>query len=1582
MKILLKIYLDIFLCSLITNTFPQTNFRLTDVNDRTFAHDCLQLSVLPISTKDSQEILSFCLTNDSLSKWPIQINPLDQNFTFADLRKQNVTSEQLYRWSASIDLIEQYQFYLIYNQSSMSTNLFYNCSKPRFGSQCQYEFLYLPLENSTLEETIRYLYKIEYKPTSLTCYIHLKCNRGSKLICLDWTEICDQHVHCVDDQIDEKFCGQLLINECNEDEYRCRNGQCISKQFAFDELNIDECLDRSDNLMIIKLKEKESMNGPIINYEDIICVEKNVNTEPRQLISSSCDVTRYNLLHEFIFRDTSTSTTISSICLITFYCIFYYESFRYIICQDICEYDKCRLLINETCPDITITLSAPLLFGHVRVGYFKQTSITSYRRPPDLVCYDERLCDGFLSNNVTLYKYNNQTCRRTADTSVSFGQFGRQSSTFGEHIKSLNKWFQQCNIILYEDVDLCTGSSIYRCKDSTKCIPIYKLCDDIDDCYKKDDENCSLTNEVCSPIESNLLFKCPLSNKCISLNKVGDSRCDCRYNNKYQLCEDELSSSCQINQYDTCNEHAKNDMTRKAITFSTICDGFQELEPIVINGMNHTDETECEFWHCNNTYTRCNGFWNCLNGIDEMNCDKNPLINCPLNHHICLKPRTFQLICLPLEKVNDGNIDCLGATDESTKCVFADNYLFSYSFYCDAINNEECIDINLICYSNCIKENANQFCNLASDLSFLTNCRDINNLNDSYIHQYFCSLPNYLLKVQLGYFALDEPLTNKQPDKVPELKPIEQTFSYNFECHRGYPLRFHFDPNQIICLCPPSYYGDYCQYQNQRVTLTLQFQPYADSRRTIFSIIVQLIDNTTQRIIHSSKKLTYVYIKHCQTKFNFYLTYSTRPKLSNRTYSIHIDIYEKNNLEYRGSLFTPLKLSFLPVQRLAYVLTIPKNNQFNKITYPCIHGQCIKYAENTSESTFCRCKPGWTGKYCSIPYNCSCALNLYCAGIEANGRSICICPLDRWGPRCLLSNTNLGCLNNGQYVLIDDDMVSEKKFFCICPQGFTGDRCELENVKIIVSFDTEIDLTSADSMVVHFIEMQIGNPVRNGSTFQSIPLYQKEITIQWSRPFHIIFTELSNKNYYLIAVEKNYNRSRIIRKTLLSSDRCGHLNEYVNDTIANFAPIRRIKYYHLPCQKSISCFYDQDHFCLCQQFGSQRIANCFPFDTNLVHNCFKLSTCQNNGQCTQDDVHCPQTFRCACRNCSYGSLCQFKSSLFDLSLDGIIGYHIQPNVRLIHQPTIVKITLSFIIIIALVGIINGILCFIIFQSHETRKVGCGYYLYASTITSFLTSIMLILKFSILLHAQMGTITNRIFLNIQCYSFDYLLEVCLNMDRWLNGFVALERAFSVIKGVSFNQKKSIQIAKYTICCLTLLTILSNIYDPIHRQLADDNSNENQKRIWCIVSYSSQLLVFNQFIHMFHFFVPFILNIIAPLIIIILATKRRRNLHTDQSLHQIFYEQIHQNRHLLISPCILIILSLPRLIISFLAGCMQTNTSPWIYLIGYLVSFLPSMLIFIIFVLPSKLYQGEFSKSTKQYQRSLRRLLSCLRCFSDY
>jgi hypothetical protein len=61
-----------------------------------------------------------------------------------------------------------------------------------------------------------------------TCYNHLNCETLS--LCLDWREIYDRKIDCVDG-FDEVHCWQLEMNECAGNEYRCHNGQCIPEEF-------------------------------------------------------------------------------------------------------------------------------------------------------------------------------------------------------------------------------------------------------------------------------------------------------------------------------------------------------------------------------------------------------------------------------------------------------------------------------------------------------------------------------------------------------------------------------------------------------------------------------------------------------------------------------------------------------------------------------------------------------------------------------------------------------------------------------------------------------------------------------------------------------------------------------------------------------------------------------------------------------------------------------------------------------------------------------------------------------------------------------------------------------------------------------------------------------------------------------------------------------------------------------------------------------------------------------------------------------------------------------------------------------
>jgi hypothetical protein len=377
----------------------------------------------------------------------------------------------------------------------------------------------------------------------------------------------------------------------------------------------------------------------------------------------------------------------------------------------------------------------------------------------------------------------------------------------------------------------------------------------------------------------------------------------------------------------------------------------------------------------------------------------------------------------------------------------------------------------------------------------------------------------------------------------------------------------------------------------------------------------------------------------------------------------------------------------------------------------------------------------------------------------------------------------------------------------------------------------------------------------------------------------------------------------------------------------------------------------------------------------MIFDCFGQSECENDGQCFQDHPDCPQRSICKCQPCFYGQRCQFSTSGFGLSLDAIIGYHILPEVNIVLQPAIVKFTLALTIIFMVTGLINGILSIITFKNKSIREVGCGLYLLGSSIATLLTTILFGLKFGILFLAQLTMISNQSFLQIQCISLDFILRVFLCMDQWLNACVAVERAMTTIKGTRFNKKTSKKAAKLVIVILSIVVVGSCIHEPIYRHLIyeENNDDDKMKRIWCTVSYPSGLQVYNYIIHICHFFGPFLINLISAVILIVKQSEQRTTIHIQRSYKKILREQFQQHKHLLTAPVILVILALPRLIIAFASKCMKSSDDSWLYLVGYFISFIPPMLTFIVYILPSKFYKKEFQKSAEQFRSKIQQCL---------
>jgi hypothetical protein len=328
------------------------------------------------------------------------------------------------------------------------------------------------------------------------------------------------------------------------------------------------------------------------------------------------------------------------------------------------------------------------------------------------------------------------------------------------------------------------------------------------------------------------------------------------------------------------------------------------------------------------------------------------------------------------------------------------------------------------------------------------------------------------------------------------------------------------------------------------------------------------------------------------------------------------------------------------------------------------------------------------------------------------------------------------------------------------------------------------------------------------------------------------------------------------------------------------------------------------------------------------------------------------------------------------------------------------------IIIFVGGLINSIFSFLTFKSEGLRQVGCGMYLLASSITSLLTISMLVIKFWFVVLTQIDVSTSLSVLRGGCVFIEPVLKLFVYFDGWLNACVAVERAINVSKGVRFDKKNSKRIARWIIIVLPFCIMSTLIHELLYRKVfeyqteinneyGNEHGNETNKtltninaigenetyvnrtnegmtelHVWCVTRYSPSVQDYNTAILFVHLVAPFIANLFSALFIIFGAARQRSVVRTNQSYREHICEQLSEHKQLIISPMILLLLSVPRLIIALLPGCVRTSEYLWLYLGAYFISFTPSMLIFVIFVLPSNMYMKTFKESFHSRRRVTR------------
>lgn len=1528
-----------------------------------------------------------------------------ESWTFEQLEKLSRTTANLMDWLIPFHLIEQYAAYLDDDKNKLAPETtICNCSQNRIGRACEYIFnSKVRSPGHLLSQQMADVHLNSYE--TLTRFVDgITCQGGD--LFLEWRHICDGISQC-QNGADELDCHILEFHECEPDEFQCRNGMCIPIEFAFDAM--PDCMDWSDEQELDEIykryydcsrkstyecddrlcrKDQFSCgNGECVPWSSVLIDDR--GCENSRHIAYTCEVSNsfVNTRREWpgICKETMKrilTLTNASDCL---------QSLGHLL-QTHPSVRLGELAIKNImarCDELISFSEQNGFFPGLKIAYSRSrfeaffSNPSNLRKPvlktPDIFYFNGVIiCDRALFNISEKITFDHEELQKLATY-----PFFPLSHLVCQKVMNQSTHYTK----IYSDQDSSLQAFSYRCKNTSDRVSLRRINDGYIDCLYGDDERNSdftmtqLFRYQCQTVQSPPQY--------VSYAKLGDGVADCTDRSDEISRELRWSSfKCDVNDNYACwvfqgDRFKENRINDARLHFHRYCDSIWDT-------MDGRDERNCSYWMCDVDLYKCNrtgqciersyfcdGEFDCDDGEDEVNCslpwipwnlelkcNKSTEFFCITDEYV--KNQSSHRPCIALTRVADELIDCIGARDERNVSPCPDHRMVGDRFLCDS--GTKCIDYTAICNGirNCVDGTDESICYWndgwcpAGEFSCAdrrgcksTRCKAGITCNDK-SQRFWCPITtneNYFYRSGKDALMIDnkkrcysqsesriELSLASSPSDRQTINRDENPTNRNFYCNRGFYLQA-IDNSELSCFCPPTFYGDRCQFSSRRVAIRLRFdRKHRDDLPIILNVLVMLL-------LNGSVVIDYRFFlderKEFPSKTTTYLVYS-RPKIPG-IYCVRIEAYHSTELIHFWEY--PINpLDFLPVLRIIKVPRFPDRS----LPWLCARSYCQNNGtcyEREDNQFLCICSRNWKGRLCETRMD-----HIYCASHAlARTESICVCPESYLGPYCYVENLKcqrIRCSSNQICVPRSDPPIDGHT--CICnTSDCNGDRP-------VIRLNRQEPNKSP--LLLQLLQLAGDYPtIRQQILVQSLTLFPLLQTIK-TRDYRnltgvppeigLLFTFESNTHSVETTIHLLFiNCSNAIRNFSVDLDlqpqKC-HVLPANQRASVTFSPSF--------CKNSTygTCFIIDGYLCYCG-YPQKNQSNCLSYQRRYS----TCSFCQHTGHCVRGDLTNKTDFACVCPKCVTGVLCQFSQSQFSISLELLIekndwdrGNFIGPSLFL------------------LIGMLFNGLAIITFIHRKLRQTGVALHLLSTSVCSLLTLMLFFSRVTYLYSIRRIVIEHAIS-TIVCKSLPFLMYNFYYDSLWLMAIVTVQRALAAMQYSRWSSSQKPMTATSLIFLISFGVFSSNYIFIDQYKLVN---HPDYSFPWCIREIPPHQLLLTQVFSLIHRVVPFVVNTVAALIIILAITRSKVHAY-QKATRDTLMDQTRKRIDLLLGPLTCFLTQLPEIIILFLYAC-DYDTSDWfsqITLVTHYISFAPHMSIFFLYVLPSKQYHEIFKKDTSLGKR---------------